>query len=272
MKLEAVKSKHSIRIDDKDAKIRGLKKSDKELERALDKQVERICDLQRVLYADERYALLIVLQGRDASGKDGVTRKVFRGVNPQGCSVASFKAPTEHERHHDFLWRVHNQVPERGMIRIFNRSHYEDIIVPRVHDLMPKKAWSARYEQINEFERLLSENGVVILKFFLHISRAEQKKRLLERITDETKNWKFREGDLDDRANWDRFTKAYRGVLANTSTKWAPWYVVPADNEDVRNLLVARTVASTLGRLKLRYPSAEPELLAKWRRRMEREG
>src|SRR5688572_11619210 len=153
MKLEPVTSKRSIRIDDNDARVRGLNRSEKDLERATEKFVDRICDLQRVLYADARYAMLIVFQGRDASGKDGATRKVFRGVNPQGCSVASFKAPTDHERQHDFLWRVHRRVPARGMIRIFNRSHYEDVIVPRVHDLVPKKVWSARYEQINEFER-----------------------------------------------------------------------------------------------------------------------
>jgi len=270
MKLEPVTSKRSIRIDDKDARLSGERKSDKALERATAKQVERICELQRVFYADERYAMLIVLQGRDASGKDGTVRKVFRGVNPQGCAVASFKAPTELERHHDFLWRIHRQVPERGLIRIFNRSHYEDIIVPRVHELIPKKVWTARYDQINDFERMLSANGVIILKFFLHISRAEQKRRLLERVTDETKNWKFREGDLDDRANWDRFTKAYRGVLANTSTKWAPWYIVPADDDDVRNWLIARTVAETLARLNLRYPKAEPAVLRKWRSRIER--
>lgn len=269
MKLEPVTSRRSIRIDDKDARLRGERKSDKALERAAAKQVDRIRELQRVFYADERYAMLIVLQGRDASGKDGTVRKVFGSVNPQGCSVASFKAPTEHERHHDFLWRIHRRVPERGMIRIFNRSHYEDIIVPRVHELVPKKVWTARYDQINDFERMLATNGVIILKFFLHISREEQKRRLLERVTDETKNWKFREGDLDDRANWDRFTKAYHGVLANTSKKWAPWYVVPADDDDVRNWLVARTIADTLGRLELRYPKAEPALLRKWRNRIE---
>jgi len=271
MKLEPVTSKRSIRIDDKDARLRGPKRNTEAIERATERQVDRISELQRVLYADARHAILIVLQGRDASGKDGTVRKVFSAVNPQGCYVASFKAPTEFERQHDFLWRVHRQVPPLGVIGIFNRSHYEDIIVPRVHELVPKRVWSARYEQINEFERTLSANGVVILKFFLHISRAEQRKRLLERIIDEAKNWKFREGDLDDRLHWNRFTKAYRGVLANTSTTWAPWYVVPADDKDVRDWLIARTIAETLRRLKLRYPKAEPELLRKWRRRMEKE-
>src|SRR5256885_12870847 len=223
MKLHPVDDKRSARLHDADARPpAGAKKGDA-LHDAIKEETDRISDLQRVLYADARYAILIVLQGRDASGKDGTIRKVFSAVNPQGCTVASFKQPTELEQHHDFLWRVHQQVPARGMIGIFNRSHYEDILVPRVHDLVPKKIWSARYDQINDFERMLSENEVVILKFLLHISRDEQKRRLEERLTDETKNWKFRAGDLDDRARWDDFTKAYRGILTHTSTKWAPW-------------------------------------------------
>jgi PPK2 family polyphosphate:nucleotide phosphotransferase len=257
MKLKPVKSKHSIKLGDDDARVRGRIPAGAALDAAAEKQANRIADEQRVLYADGRYALLIVLQGRDASGKDGTIRKVFSAVNPQGCSVASFKAPTELEQRHDFLWRVHQQVPARGMIGIFNRSHYEDILVPRVHDLLPKKVWSARYEQINAFEWMLSESGVVIVKFMLHVSRNEQKQRLQERLEDETKNWKFRVGDLDDRARWDEFTEAYEGVLANTSTKWAPWYIVPADDKAVRDWLVARVIADTLEKLHLRYPPAE---------------
>jgi PPK2 family polyphosphate:nucleotide phosphotransferase len=162
--------------------------------------------------------------------------------------------PTELEQRHDFLWRIHQQVPARGMIGIFNRSHYEDILVPRVHKLVPKKIWSARYDQINAFEQMLVENNVVMLKFMLHISREEQGNRLRERLVDETKNWKFRVGDLDDRVRWDDFTKAYRGILAHTSTEWAPWYVVPADDKDVRDWLVARVIADRLDELDLRYP------------------
>ena len=232
------------------------------MERATEKQVKRISDQQRILYADARYALLIVLQGRDASGKDGTIRKVFSAVNPQGCSVASFKAPTELEQHHDFLWRVHAQVPARGMIGIFNRSHYEDVIVPRVRRSITKKEWTARYEQINDFEEMLRANGTVILKFMLHISRDEQKRRLLERLTDETKNWKFRVGDIEDREKWDDFTKAYEAALRHTSTKRVPWYIVPADDNDVRNWLIARTIADTLEKLDLRYPPADPAVLA----------
>jgi len=261
LKLKPVDSKDSVDLDDEHARADGELKSGKELERATEKQVKRISDQQRILYADGRYALLIILQGRDASGKDGTIRKVFTAVNPQGCTVASFKVPTELEQRHDFLWRVHAQVPARGMIGIFNRSHYEDVIVPRVHGSITKKEWTARYDQINDFERMLSANGTVILKFMLHISRDEQKRRLLDRLTDETKNWKFRVGDLEDRAKWDDFTKAYEAALRHTSTEEAPWYIVPADDNDVRDFLVARTVADALEDLDLGYPPADPAVL-----------
>ena len=261
MRLKPVHSKRSIRLSDADARVKGLAKSDDELKEAAEKETERIPELQRIFYADARHALLIVLQGRDAAGKDGTIRKVFSAVNPQGCSVASFKAPTEIEQRHDYLWRIHAQVPARGQIGIFNRSHYEDILVPRVHGQLRKKQWQARYEQINDFERMLADNGVVILKFMLHISRAEQKRRLEERLTDPSKNWKFRVGDLDDRRKWNAFTKAYHGILSNTSTAWAPWFLVPADDKDVRNWLVSRTIADTLDDLKLRYPPPDPEIV-----------
>ena len=261
MKLKPVTSKSSVNLDDAHARARGPLKSGKDLKHATEKHVKRISDQQRILYADGRYALLIVLQGRDASGKDGTIRKVFTAVNPQGCTVTSFKVPTDLEQRHDFLWRVHAQVPAHGMIGIFNRSHYEDVIVPRVSGSITKKEWTARYEQINDFEEMLSAQGTVILKFMLHISRDEQKRRLLERLTDETKNWKFRAGDLEDRAKWDDFTKAYEAALRHTSTKWAPWYIVPADDNDVRDWLVSRTIADALEKLDLRYPPADPAVL-----------
>jgi PPK2 family polyphosphate:nucleotide phosphotransferase len=260
MKLKPVTSKKQIRLADKDARVHGDIKQGDELEEASQKEVDRISELQRVFYADARCAMLIVLQGRDAAGKDGTIRKVFGAVNPQGCTVSSFKVPTELERHHDFLWRVHAQIPERGMIGIFNRSHYEDILVPRVHKLVPKKVWSSRYEQINNFEHMLSQNGVVILKFMLNISRDEQKQRLEDRLTDKTKNWKFRAGDLDDRRQWSDFTKAYRGILERTSTSWAPWYVVPADDKKVRDWLIARTIADCMEGLGLAYPKPDPSV------------
>jgi PPK2 family polyphosphate:nucleotide phosphotransferase len=261
VKLKPVTSKSDIHLDDSHARLKGKQKDDDELEKQCGEETSRISELQRVLYADARYALLIVLQGRDASGKDGTIRNVFSVVNPQGCAVTSFGAPTELEQRHDFLWRIHQHVPPRGMIGIFNRSHYEDILVPRVHGTLPRKLWSARYDQINEFERMLSASGVVQLKFMLHVSRDEQKQRLIERLTDPTKNWKFREGDLEDRDRWDEFTKAYRGVLSHTSTEWAPWYIVPADDKKARNLLVARAIADRLEALDLRYPKADPSIV-----------
>ncbi|HJU88938.1 MAG TPA: PPK2 family polyphosphate kinase [Gemmatimonadaceae bacterium] len=259
MKLKPVRAKKDIALDDDDAAL-DTGKSEKELERATEKQVRRIAELQPVFYADARYALLIVLQGRDASGKDGVIRKVFTAVNPQGCAISSFKRPTELELHHDFLWRIHHQIPPRGMIGIFNRSHYEDVIVPVVRETLPKKTVAARYEQINDFERMLTANDVVILKFFLHVSRDEQKKRLQERLENPSKNWKFNPGDLDDRKNWNKFTKAYETMLEETSTPDAPWYIVPADDNDTRNLLIARTIADTLDDLELEFPKIDAEL------------
>jgi PPK2 family polyphosphate:nucleotide phosphotransferase len=261
VKLKPVDPRRSIKLDDDHARPHGRMKSGKGLERATEKSVNRISDLQRVLYADARYALLIVLQGRDASGKDGTIRRVFTAVNPQGCTVASFKAPTELEQRHDFLWRIHAQVPQRGMIGIFNRSHYEDVLVPRVHGSIKKKEWLARYDEINDFERMLDHNGVVILKFMLHVSREEQKRRLMERLADETKNWKFRVGDLEDRARWDDFTKAYEGALKHTSTKWAPWYIIPADNKWFTHVAVADLIVAKLKSLKLTYPTVSKQHL-----------
>jgi PPK2 family polyphosphate:nucleotide phosphotransferase len=231
-----------------------------ELEEKLAKATQRLGKLQQVLYADGRYAVLVVLQGRDASGKDGVVRTVFDACNPQGVRVNSFKAPSAMELAHDFLWRVHQVVPERGMVGIFNRSHYEDVLVVRVHELVPKDVWSKRYEQINEFERILSANGVVILKFFLHISREEQTKRLIERIEDPTKNWKFKASDLDERKLWDKYNAAYKDALRKCSTEWAPWYLVPADKNKARNYLIAKRIVATLDGLGLEYPQPKTDL------------
>jgi PPK2 family polyphosphate:nucleotide phosphotransferase len=259
-KLTPVTARTPLKLGAGDAVVHGKGKSGKSVEDAIEKQVDRISDLQRVLYADSRYALLIVLQGRDAAGKDGTIRKVFTAVNPQGCSVTSFKQPTEVERRHDFLWRIHAVVPARGMIGIFNRSHYEDVLVPRVHDEIDEAECKRRFREITDFERMLSEQHVVILKFFLHISADEQKRRLNERLTHPKKSWKFRLGDLDDRARWDSYTAAYRDAIRHTSTKWAPWFVVPADDKKVRNLLVAQKIADTLDGLDLRYPAPDPAI------------
>jgi PPK2 family polyphosphate:nucleotide phosphotransferase len=260
MRLKPVTPKAPLALDDDDARFDGRAKTGNDLKEATAEQVDRISDLQRVFYADGRHALLIVLQGRDAAGKDGTIRKVFTAVNPQGCTVTSFKAPTDVEKAHDFLWRVHQVVPPRGMIGIFNRSHYEDVLVPRVHGLITPAECRTRYREINDFERLLAEQGVVILKFMLHISRDEQKRRLEERLANPKKNWKFRAADLDDRGRWDEFTAAYRDALRATSTKWAPWYVVPADDKKVRNWLIAQLIADALGKLDLRYPPPDPSI------------
>lgn len=262
MKLKPVRPHHKLRLGDADARRPAGAPDEDELRVALDKQATRVSELQRVLYADARHALLIVLQGRDASGKDGTIRHVFGAVNPQGCEVTSFKVPSEVERRHDFLWRVHQRVPALGMIGIFNRSHYEDVLVARVNHLVPAKVWEARFEQINEFEGMLAASGVVILKFFLHVSRAEQKQRLLDRLSDRTKNWKFRAGDLDDRAKWPAYTSAYRDALQRCSTEWAPWFVIPADDKRVRNWLIAREIARALDGLNLRYPRADRDVLS----------
>jgi PPK2 family polyphosphate:nucleotide phosphotransferase len=257
MLLKPVRPQGALSLRDKDANAPHGLPDEKEIERRTANLLERLADLQNVFYADGRHALLVILQGRDAGGKDGTVRKVFGACGPLGCEVTSFKAPTPLELSHDFLWRIHQAVPAHGMIGLFNRSHYEDVLVVRVRNLVPRSVWTARYDQINEFERTLTANRVVVLKFFLHISREEQRERLLDRLHDEHKNWKFRAGDLDDRAAWDDYTEAYRDALRKCSTKWAPWYVVPADDKKVRNYLIADAVVRTLERLKPHYPEVQ---------------
>ncbi len=232
----------------------------KELDRELDELTERLDRLQRLLHAEGKRSLLVVLQGRDASGKDGTLRKVFGPLDPLGVTATSFKAPTEEELRHDFLWRIHRAVPGRGTIGVFNRSHYEDVLVVRVRKLAPESVWRPRYEQINLFERILVENDTVVLKFVLHISREEQRERLLARLNDSEKYWKFNAGDLAERELWDDYTEAYREMLARTSTTVAPWYVVPADSKHVRDVLVARTIVDTLEGMNPRWPGPPPEL------------
>ena len=218
--------------------------------------VDRLQDLQEVLWAEDKHALLIVLQAMDAGGKDGTIKHVFRGVNPQGCRVTPFKVPSKEELDHDFLWRIHKAVPGRGQIGIFNRSHYEDVLVVRVDNLVPKEIWRPRYEQINQFEKLLAETGTTILKFYLHISREEQKKRFEARLRDPGKGWKFSRDDLKKRQQWDDYMQAYEEALSRCSTPWAPWYVIPADHKWYRNLLVSQIIVEALEKLDMRYPSA----------------
>jgi PPK2 family polyphosphate:nucleotide phosphotransferase len=226
----------------------------------LERHRTRIALLQERLYAEQERSLLIVLQAMDTGGKDGTIKHVFRGVNPQGCQVWSFKAPSPEELAHDFLWRYHERTPRRGMITIFNRSHYEDVLVVRVKNLVPENVWRHRYEMINEFEHMLTLNNTTIIKFFLYISRDEQQRRLQARLDDPEKHWKFSSNDLKERAFWDDYMAAYEEMINRCSTEHAPWYVVPANHKWYRNLVIARTIADTLEAMNPQFPPAEAGL------------
>jgi PPK2 family polyphosphate:nucleotide phosphotransferase len=232
----------------------------KEVVKELEKQRRRIQGLQARLYAENERGLLIVLQAMDTGGKDGTIKHVFSGVNPQGCRVSSFKTPSAEEANHDFLWRYHKSAPARGRIGIFNRSHYEDVLVVRVKDLVPDAVWRERYHQINDFERNLSNDGITVLKFFLHISKDEQKRRLQSRLENPDKRWKFSSADIKERAFWDDYQVAFEDALTNCSTEHAPWYVVPANKKWYRNLVIARTIADTLAAIGPQFPPAEEGL------------
>lgn len=222
---------------------------------AISDLIAELDSLQELLYAERRHKVLVVLQAMDTGGKDGTIRRVFEGVNPQGVRVASFKLPSPAELDHDYLWRVHSQVPAKGEIVIFNRSHYEDVLVVRIHDLVPAEVWKRRFDQINDFERLLAEEGTTILKFFLHITPAEQKQRLLDRLNDDTKQWKYNPADLKERELWMEYMRAYEDVLGRTSTDSAPWYIVPADRKWYRDWVVATIMVKTLKELGMKYPA-----------------
>ncbi len=243
-----------VRLDRIDPCDTGKRTDEAAARTKLARDIERLVKLQDVLYAERRHAVLVVIQGMDTSGKDGTVKHVMHGMNPSGCEVIPFKVPTDEEAAHDFLWRTHRATPRRGHITIFNRSHYEDVLVPRVHRTVPRKVLRERYEQINDFERLLTENGTLIVKFFLHISKSEQRRRLLERLDDPEKFWKFAEGDLAERALWDRYVVAYEKLLTRCSTSHAPWYVIPADHKWYRNLAVAAVLVAALEGLDSRYP------------------
>lgn len=227
----------------------------------LQERVQRLSVLHNRLWAESTRSLLLVLQGMDASGKDGTIRHVFTGVNPQGCSVVSFSEPTTTELAHDFLWRVHAHCPARGEMTIFNRSHYEDVVAVRVLELAPERVWRHRYEHIRAFERMLVDEGTTVVKVFLHVSRDEQRKRLQERLANPEKRWKFRASDLEARKHWDDFRAAYEEAIRETSTKWAPWYVVPADHNWVRNLAVAEILVDALEHLNPQLPNSDPGLV-----------
>ena len=235
----------------------GDKARDRETTAALALELDA---LQNLFWADKRFKLLVVLQGTDTSGKDGTIRGVFGQMSALGVHTVGWKAPTEPERAHDYLWRIHQQVPASGEVTIFNRSHYEDVLVPPVSGWITPAQTAQRYAQINDFERMLTENGTIVCKFLLHISKDEQRVRLQERLDDPTKNWKFALGDLDTRKQWSAYQKAYSAAIAATGTPWAPWTIVPADSKTHRNLMIAMALKQTLLGLKLRYPPADPAL------------
>jgi len=232
----------------------------KEAKAAMVELNQKLSELQELLYAEGKHKMLIILQAMDTGGKDGTIRSVFEGVNPQGVKVASFKTPTALELSHDYLWRIHQHTPARGEVVIFNRSQYEDVLVVRVHSLVPEEVWSKRYEHINAFERMLCDEGTTILKFYLHIDLKEQAKRFLARVEDPTKQWKFNPGDLSERERWHEYMHAYEDMLNRTSTAWAPWYVIPANKKWYRNWLIAKIVVKTLKDLDMRYPQPAEDL------------
>ena len=255
-----VKPGGKIRLSDYDPADTSLMPDRAKADVKTQKDLLKLQDLQDRFYAEHQRALLIVLQGMDTSGKDGTIKHVMRGLNPQGCTVVSFKVPVGEELDHHFLWRVERAMPRHGHIGVFNRSHYEDVLAGPVHDLVPKKVWKKRYDQINRFEQLESELDTVILKFFLHISKDEQKKRLEERLKSPSKNWKFSPLDVKERELWDDYQDAYEDVLNKCSTKSAPWYVVPADHKWFRNWMVATIVVEKLKSLSPKYPRPKADL------------
>jgi PPK2 family polyphosphate:nucleotide phosphotransferase len=243
VKLSDIDPEYTTGVKDKDEAVEVVERNRLKLE-----------ELQSLLYAEKKRSLLIVLQGMDACGKDGTIRHVMNGFNPQGCVVTPFKVPSAEELDHDFLWRIHHEVPPRGDIGIFNRSHYEEVLVVRVHNLVSRKVWSERYKQINRFERFLSENHVKILKFFLHISKDEQKKRLLERLADPAKNWKMHPQDLKERRRWKDYMEAYEEALRECSTEEAPWFIIPANKKWFRDLAVSQLIIETLESFDMKFP------------------
>ncbi|HEU0046806.1 MAG TPA: polyphosphate kinase 2 family protein [Nitrososphaera sp.] len=255
-----IKPGSKVRLADYDPADTRLMPDKTKAEAAIAKEAERLEELQERLYAEHLRSLRIVLQGMDASGKDGTIKHVMRGLNPQACTVVSFKVPAGEELDHDFLWRIESAMPRKGYIGVFNRSQYEDVLAARVHKLVPAKVWKERYGQINRFEELKSELGTTILKFFLHISKDEQKRRLEERLASPRKNWKFSMADVTERKLWNEYQKAYEDALTKCSTKWAAWYIVPSNHKWYRNWMVARTILEKLESLDPEYPPPKVDL------------
>ena len=265
-----VSTNKKIRLKDYDPADTGAFRNKEEAARKLEGDIQKLAELQDVLYAQNLYALLIIIQAMDAAGKDGVVKHVMSGINPQGCQVYSFKAPSAEELDHDYLWRCMQRVPERGRIGIFNRSYYEEVLIVKVHpeylekqhlppESITRDFWKNRYEEISNAESYLVRNGIHVLKFFLNISRKEQKKRFLERLEQPEKNWKFSIDDLKTRADWDKYMTAYEDMLNHTSTEWAPWHVIPADRKWFTRVAVADIIVKKLKSLNLKYPVTTPE-------------
>ena len=238
----------------------GHRKSDKEVKKKLKEDLESMRELQARLYAEHKQALLIVLQAMDAGGKDGTIKHVMGGLNPQGCQVTGFKVPNSVELAHDFLWRIHQRTPRHGRIDVFNRSHYEDVLVVRVHELVPEEVWRSRYEHINNFEKLLTDGGTRVVKFFLYISKDEQKERFEARIADPTKHWKLSPNDVPEREYWDRYMEAYEEALSRCSTEYAPWHIIPANRKWYRNMVVADIVEKTLRDMDPQWPEPQVDI------------
>lgn len=258
MNIYIVKPNAKVDLAEWDPEDSSLfKDKKKDAETLIKGLVKELAKMQELLYAEHKHKVLIILQAFDTGGKDGTIRHVFSGVNPLGIRVASFKVPTQRELDHDYLWRVHEQVPGTGEIVIFNRSHYEDVLVVRVHNLVNKEIWSKRYDQINCFERVLAEEGTTILKFFLNIDKEEQKERLLARLDEPNKRWKFNPNDLQERDRWNEYKKAYEEAIQKTSTKWAPWYIIPSNRKWYRNLIIASILVNKLKSLNMSYPEQE---------------
>lgn len=249
-----VESGAKLNLDEIDAGFTDGLESRQQAQSELEVEIEHLRRLQYLLYAEGRRSLLICLQGRDAAGKDGTIRHVLGAMNPQGCTVTAFKVPSAEEAAHDFLWRYHQAAPARGRVAVFNRSHYEDVLVVRVHNLVPKDVWAERYELINDFERQLHHNGTHILKFYLHIDAEEQLERFKARLDDPDRHWKISDSDYSERPYWDAYTEAFEDALGKCSTKHAPWYVIPANRKWFRNLAIARIIRETLESLDMRFP------------------
>jgi PPK2 family polyphosphate:nucleotide phosphotransferase len=266
-----VKAGTVINLEDFTTSDTGSFKSKSDANGILEKNVDKMSKLQNMLYAYDKYSLLLIFQAMDAAGKDGTIKHVMSGLNPQGTQVFSFKQPSPNELDHDYLWRIHRNAPERGRIGIFNRSHYEEVLVVRVHNLIKtqkippefinKEIWNTRYRQINDFEKLLFENGTIILKFFLHVSKEEQKKRFLERIDTPEKNWKFSSADIHEREYWETYQKAYAEAISETSKKYAPWFIIPADHKWFMRYAVSQIIVETLEELKMSFPVLTREQL-----------